>query len=87
MENIKKALESCIKALKPRHKIVMHSLRRTFAVCALNPGIAVPYFMPLIKRLTNKQELGKEANMVSRGILLIFNGRYKNLENPQSYLN
>ncbi len=83
VEQVKRALQSCLRALKPREKIVMHSLRRAFASCACNPIGSVPQFVPLIKSLSTKDGIGKEASVVSRGMLLIFNGAYDNLENSQ----
>merc|ERR1711964_968674 len=67
VDDIRRALESCARAAKPREHMVINSLRR--AMCLMSQSLSsIIVLRPLIRALSMR---GTEAAAVAGGLLLI----------------
>ena len=65
------ALQTCIRATKPRPKLVMHALRRAFCCCARDPASHVPTLLHFSAQCRLRMAL-QSMEQVAGGIVLLF---------------
>ena len=69
--DVVQALQTCIRATKPRPKLVMFALRRAFCCCARDPASHVPTLLPFLRAVSVKDGTA-EYGQVAGGIVLLF---------------
>ena len=69
-EDVIQALQTCIRATKPRPKLVMHARWRAFCCCARDPASHVPTL--LLFCVQCRLRMAAEYGQVAGGIVLLF---------------
>jgi malonyl CoA-acyl carrier protein transacylase len=69
--DVVQALQTCIRATKPRPKLVIFALRRAFCCCARDPASHVPTLLPFLRAVSVKDGTA-EYGQVAGGIVLLF---------------
>jgi hypothetical protein len=69
--DVVQALQTCIRATKPRPKLVLYALRRAFCCCARDPASHVPTLLPFLRAVSVKDGT-TEYGQVAGGIVLLF---------------
>ena len=66
ISDVQRALNSIVKASKPREKIVSHILKRAWVRCACDPSSNVPILLPLVKAFSKKRNdfYSKDSPMI-----------------------
>ena len=71
VEDVVQALQTCIRAAKPRPKLVLFALRRAFCCCARDPTNHIRKLLPFLRAVSVKDGV-TEYGQVAGGLVLLF---------------